>query len=558
MKRYLLTISFILTLVLVYAQDSQWLWAISAGGIAYNNGYSITSDNQDNLYITGEFSGTAILGSTTLTSDSGDDFFAAKLDSDGNFLWAVSACGTSLVYGYSIAVDDSGNCYVTGVFRETATFGTTTLTSNSWGDIFIAKLDSNGNWLWIRQAGGAYGDSGFGIAVDNSGNCYVIGYFMDTASFGSTTLATIAECDIFVVKLDTEGNWLWVKQSGETVSGWVTGYGIDVDSSGNSYVTGYFNGTVTIGSTGITSSGYTDLFAAKLNTNGDWLWVKKAGGTGDEYSLSIAVDVSGNSYITGFFAGNSVHFGTISISSSGNDDIFAAKLDTNGNWLWAKKAGGLSADRGNGISVDSFGNSYVTGYFRFAATFDTITLNNSNEGENDIFIAKLDTNGNWVGADKAGGAYDDSGNSIAIDRSGNSFITGSFIGTAYVGNTSLTSNGETNIFVAKLTPELTWIEDEFITETAVRSHVYGNYPNPFNPETTIKYYLDKTQEAKLDIFNLKGQLIKTLVSETKASGEHSVLWKGEDESGHFAASGIYIVKMQTGNLISTKKMILMK
>jgi len=187
----------------------------------------------------------------------------------------------------------------------------------------IALFAQNGDWLWAKQAGGASNDESYNIAVDANGNSYVTGNFTGSATFGSTTLTSSGYNDIFVAKLDINGNWLWAKQAGGT--GWDYGFVIAVDDNGNSYVTGYFSGSVTFGTTTLTSSGYEDIFVAKLDRNGNWLWAKKAGGTSDDIGYGIAVDANGNSYVTGYFE-ESATFGTTTLMSSGSRDIFVAKL----------------------------------------------------------------------------------------------------------------------------------------------------------------------------------------------------------------------------------------
>jgi hypothetical protein len=244
------------------------------------------------------------------------------------------------------------------------------------------------------------------------------------------------------------------------------------------------------------------------------------------------------------------------IGNYGYPDIFVAKLDANGNWLWAKNAGESNHDHGSGIAVDNSGNSYVTGYFRYAANFGILTL--SGYGEYDIFVAKLDANGNWICADNAGGVNWDYSNGIAVDNSGNLYVTGYFAGTAFFDNTTLVSNGGYDLFIARHSPVFTGIDEELTPETVGQSRLYGNYPNPFNPETKIMYWLGKTQNVKVEIFNLKGQLIKTLVNETQSSGDKFITWKGDNNSGIPAACGVYFVKLMTGNTVSTKKMIMMK
>ena len=362
------------------------------------------------------------------------------------WLWATKAGGTTYDEGYGIAVDTSGNSYVTGFFEGTATFGSITLTSSGYSrDIFIAKLDSSGNWLWARKAGGTYWDYGYGIAVDVSGNNYVMGCFKNMATFGSATLTSYGDWDIFIAKLDSNGNWLWVTKAGGTGDDW--GYGIAVDSSGNNYVTGWFGGSATFGSTILTSNGGADIFVAKLDSSGNWLWAKNAGGIDCDEGQSIAVDANGNSYVTGYFS-DSATFGSTTLTSSGGADIFVAKLDSSGNWLWAKNAGGTDYDCGNSIAVDASGNIYVTGGFEGTATFGSTTL--TSNGDSDIFIAKLDSSGNWLGATKTGGTDTVVSYGIAVDASGNNYVTGFFYRTATFGPTTLTSSGSADIFVAKV------------------------------------------------------------------------------------------------------------
>jgi len=301
MKKTFLLFILALCSIALFAQNEDWFWAKKAGGTSYDNGLSIAIDANENSYVTGYFSGSATFGTTTLTSSSEyySDIFVAKLDNNSNWLWVKQAGGTNWDYGYGIAVDANGNSYVTGYFYNSATFGTTTLTSSGYADIFVAKLDSSGNWLWAKQAGGASFDYGYGIAVDDNGNSYITGVFEEIATFGTTTLTSSGYEDIFVAKLDSNGNWLWVKQAGGT--GWDDyGRGIAVDANGNSYVTGYFWDSATFGTTTLTSSGNSDIYVAKLDCNGNWLWAKQAGGTGWDDGYSIAVDANGSSYVTGF------------------------------------------------------------------------------------------------------------------------------------------------------------------------------------------------------------------------------------------------------------------
>jgi len=274
--------------------------------------------------------------------------------------WAQKAGGLSCDVGNSIAVDAYGNSYVIGSFSETATFGSTSLTSSGRTDIFVAKMDKNGNWLWAKQVGGAGVVGGRSIAVDAYGNSYVIGKFRETVTFGSIVLTSSGGSDIFVAKLDTDGNWLWAENAGGPDDD--SGSEIAVDAEGNSYVLGSFKETATFGSTTLTSTGINDIFVAKLDTDGNWLWVTKAGGSHYDFCSGISVDTKGNSYVTGSFSGTAL-FGTTALINTGFQKIYVAKLDNNGNWLWAKKTDESYYNGAGDIAVDAYGNSYVTGYF---------------------------------------------------------------------------------------------------------------------------------------------------------------------------------------------------
>ena len=302
------------------------------------------------------------------------------------------------------------------------------------------------NWLWAKSAGGNAFDVVNGLTVDGSGNSYITGTFgSPTITFGSTTLtnASIAS-DIFIAKYDAAGNALWAIGAGGT-SG-ENGISIFVDGSGNSYVTGMFMSlSITFGATTLTNAGPggADIFVVKLDASGNTLWAIRAGGTNSDYGLGITADGSGNSYITGVFASQSITFGTTTLTnaSAGSNDIFIAKYDAAGNALWAKKAGGSSGEMVNSIAVDGSGNSFITGDFASPSiTFGTTTL--TNVGSNDIFIAKYDAAGNALWANSAGGSNGESGQSIRVDGSGNSFITGKYQSSSITfGSTTLTNAG---------------------------------------------------------------------------------------------------------------------
>jgi len=534
------------------AQTPQWQWAVKAGGIDGDEGQSIAIDGNGNQYIIGCFDEIATFGNHTLTTGGGKDIFVAKLDSSGNWLWAIQAGGTDRDYGIDITLDGQGNAWVTGHFEGTASFGSHTLTANGEYDVFAAKLDSSGNWLWAVQAGGPDFDYGTGIALDGAGNAYLSGYFYGTATFGSQSLVASggeSDADIFVAKLDPDGNWLWAVTAGGTEDD--AGFRIAVDGSGNACLVGMFKNTATFGSQTLTASGDFDVFVAKLDPSGNWLWAAGAGGIHPDSGYGTALEDSGVVYVTGLFMGTAT-FGSHTLTASADDtntDIFVARLDPSGNWLWAARAGGTDHDAGFNIVTDGSGNAWVTGVFSRTATFGSHSLTAG--GYYDVFVAKLNPSGNWLWAARAGGTeFDDSyGYGIALDGSDNACVTGYFNGTANFGSHSLITNGHRDIFVARI-ENITPVEDDLAPQVVARLH--NAYPNPLDRggSALIKTQIPEHSTGTLSIFNLRGQIVSR---HKLGSGSRQISFSGDG-----LPAGVYFYSLQCGDYKETKKLVLLK
>lgn len=418
------------------AQTQNWLWANNAGGESGDEARSIAVDSFGNSYVTGYFHFTATFGTITLIAQDPTEIFIAKLDNNGNWLWANKVEGNASNQGWGVAVDDSSNVYVSGYFANTATFGTTTLTSYGGDDdIFVAKLDNNGNWIWAKNAGGTGSDECFDLAVDANANVYITGYFTGTAIFGAESLTCSGSEDVFISKLNSSGDWLWTKKTGGT--SFDSGYSLTVDSNANVYLTGWFANTATFGTTTLFGSG---SFITKLNSGGDWLWATSAEGA--NYGVrcySIAVDSNANVYLTGYFQGTAV-FGSTSLTSNGNDDLFVAKLNNSGEWLWAKKAGGTGFDIGRAIDVDSSANIYLAGQTQGSLFFDTTELQGN-------FIVKFDNNGNYLWSTDIGNIWGI--NALALNGT-QIYFAGAMYDYCDLGSIHLTSHGGVDILVASI------------------------------------------------------------------------------------------------------------
>ena len=374
------------------SSSSQTYFAVTFGGTSFDYSEAIAVDSSGNSYITGYFSGTVDFGGGDVTSAGNTDIFVLKLNSSGTFQWVSTFGSTGRDVGYGIAVDSSGNYYILGYFEGTVDFGGGDVTSVSARDIFVLKLDSSGTFQWVNTFGGTSDNVGIGIAVDSSGNSYILGYFEGTVNFGGGNVTPAGYNDIFVLKLNSSGTFQWVSTFGSTSND--VGIGIAVDSSGNSYITGYFEGTVDFGGGNITSSGGADIFVLKLNSSGTFQWVSTFGGTSTDVGYGIAVDSSGNFYITGYFQGT-VDFGGGDVTSAGNTDIFVLKLNSSGTFQWVSTFGSTGRDYSEAIAVDSSGNSYITGYFEGTVDFGGGDVTSA--GNTDIFVLKLNSSGGGIG-----------------------------------------------------------------------------------------------------------------------------------------------------------------
>lgn len=423
-------------------------------------GYGIAVADNGESVVTGTFQGTVLFGRnepnvTSLTSMGNADIFIARYAADGTLRWVKGVGAAGGDGGWQVALDGYGNSYVVGHFVGRATFGTganaRTLTSSGSGDLFLAKLDPAGNFLWVQQAGGSV-DATPGIAVTADGSSYVTGSFAGTATIAlgaahAITLNSRGDRDLFVARFDADGGLLWVNQAGGAA--FDSGRGIAVDRQGYSYVTGMFADTATFDSTTtqamtLTSSGGNDLFIARYTAAGELVWVRKAGGSSNDYGQGIAVDGAGTSTVTG----------------AQGTQLYVARYTVDGNQLWAAAAGGGSSSAwGRAVAVDATGNSHVVGGFSGGVSFSFVQGNSffvqfglPNAGSSDGFLATYNADGSRMWGRGIGGALFDDAYGVAVDGAGNSYVTGYFMQTAQIYPLQLTATGGTHLFTARFLP----------------------------------------------------------------------------------------------------------
>ncbi|MEI6575196.1 MAG: hypothetical protein WCO63_03365 [Bacteroidota bacterium] len=452
------------------AQVPGWGWAKkqSGGGTANDQAYTISIDNNANVYVSGAFSSSTLtFGGTTLSNPASPNqsVFLVKYDPSGNVLWARNfnaMNGSNVNY---LCNDAAGNVYVTGYFASSSiSFGSISLTNANAPnqDVFIVKYDPLGNVLWAKRAGGNYGDFGLAVACDPQGNVCMSGYFKSPSIvFGTFTLNNYSTPygNSFLVKYDESGNVLWAKTATNTNSSNSMNY-IWVDNVGNIYGKGHFQDTkVTYGSVSVfnTSAPNQDIYLFKFDGSGNVIWGKSAGSADHDYGLSLTVDPAGNSFIGGYFKSNSISFGSFSLSntSAPSLDLFLVKYNSSGSVMWVKGASGSSNnDVINSIYSDKDGNVYATGYFQSPSiTFGSITLLNSGSSNQDLFFVKYNNDGIVQWARSIGGSGNEIGNYVLSDLYGDVFLAGQFSSPSItMGATTLTNSGTgtSDFFIAKL------------------------------------------------------------------------------------------------------------
>ena len=435
MKKITNSLLFITGISLFGFSQPTFEWANSIGSSDEDYVYEIVYDSEENSISVGLFSQTIDLdpgpGILSFTPSIPYNSYVQKLDNGGNLLWA---CSFESSVAYSVVTDAMDNIYVTGFFGVSSGIfdmdpgaGVSNLDVND-GTGFLVKLTSAGNFIWAKSFGGRPFNMGM-----NSGEISIAGTFNTSGDFdpsaGVYNLTNSGSTDNFVLRLDMDGNFLWAKSFGS--SGLEVSRSCDVDSYGNTYVCGSFQNTIDFdpgpGVFNLTASG-SSSYLLKLDSNGDLVWVYPMNCS----ALDLHISVQDDLYVTGAY-GPSCDFdlssGTAIENSVGPSDIFIAKYDLDANFIWVKSFGSASSDAGLAITTDPYGiGVYVSGRFRNALDFDPGPgiFNLTSLGMNDAFICKFLNNGDFVWAGSFGEGWDDYGQSVAVNTSGDIYVVGPF------------------------------------------------------------------------------------------------------------------------------------
>jgi hypothetical protein len=372
-----------------YAADGVHQWSKAYGGTSSDViVQDMALDSSGNVIVIGYFTGAVNFGGGVLSSAGLCDIFLAKYSGvNGAHIWSKRFGSTQDDVGYGVAVDEFDNIIVTGGFRSSVDFGGGVLVAYaSSADFFVAKYTASGTHQWSKRVTNTGDDYGYSVAVDSSGDIVLTGLFSGKIDFGGGVYTSAGLFDIFVVKYTGAGTYVWSKRLGGTWDDF--GYGVDMDSSGNVLVTGVFTGSVDFGGGVLSSAALKDVFVAKYaGTDGSHRWSKRFGGSSDDVVNRIAVDGNGDVIMTGSFQ-YTVDFGGGPLTSAGLTDIFVVKYaGTDGTHRWSKRFGSTGNDAGYGITADGMGNVVTTGSFMGSVDFGDGLLTSA--GTFDIFLVKL-------------------------------------------------------------------------------------------------------------------------------------------------------------------------
>ncbi|MBL0315868.1 MAG: hypothetical protein IPP69_08850 [Flavobacteriales bacterium] len=424
-----------------HGQGNHFEWARYFGGPGFDINYDVELDAEGNIYMAGYFSDSATFeltsGPVTYVAAGAYDGFVMKTDPDGNALWVAVLQGTGVDNVRALAIDHSGDIVACGMFENTSDFDPSTsesfeLTAAGSVDAYIWKLNSDGQFIWAKRVGSAAYDESYGIDVDENDNVFIGGIFDGTADFDPSDEGVFeyspALEDVFILKLDTDGMFVWANQIAS--DSYLQIYKLVTDVDGSVIISGGFNavtdfnpGTETLNVTPMSPG---ETFILKLNNNGEYVWNYHIKGS----AFSLAVNQYNDLFITGRIDG-AVDFipGAGVFNLTGYMNAFVARLNQDGVFQWAVSFGANGMDDGDGIAADEYGSIYITGNFESGVDFDpgpnVYNIANSSLST-DTYILKLTDEGDFIWAQSAGGYNDDLGIDIAVDDLQNVFLVGSY------------------------------------------------------------------------------------------------------------------------------------
>ena len=392
--------------IVKYSNSGQVLWAQGIGCPGHDSALAVTTDVNGNFYVVGLFTDVLTIGGQTLTHN-GWGTYIAKFNAQGDVVWVKT--NAEEIGGFTVSAikaDAQGNVYFTGGYSlPELTFGSLSLTYDNYSStngprVYTAKLDSNGNTVWLRGSHSAvtnvYGSSGLDLSIGTNGHVAVTGYFNEPIqNFGSIALTKSASydynCNMFILEYDAQGNALWAKNAGSVYENLTRGQSTVVDAAGNVYVTGYFSNDISFDNIAISTISGSSQYLVKFSATGQAQWAKTVfTETCGMIPYSLDQDAAGNIYLAGFTQCPSLVFqNNLVLNMLGEGGLYVVKFNPAGNALWAKRSGSTNINNFANIDVVSANEIYVSGTFSSPTlTLGAHTLIKSDMNYN-LFLAKL-------------------------------------------------------------------------------------------------------------------------------------------------------------------------
>jgi hypothetical protein len=521
-------------------------WSRSFGDAVDQSAAFVTTGASNNVAVIGNFNGTIALGGGLLVSGGGTDVFVATFNPYGTHLWSRAAGGAGAQTGRGVAMDKTGNVYVIGDFQNSMDFGGGPLVSTGNRDVFLAAYSASGTHRWSKRFGDPGAQYGRGVSTDEDGNVIITGEVVVGAiNFGGDGMRT----GIFAAKFDADGNHIWSKSFLATGG---RGMGVVIDRAGDLLITGGLVGTGNFGDGPETSNGGADIFVTKLDPNGGHVWNQHAGDTELQAGYTLYVDQDGGVVISGTLFGQA-DLGGGPLVSAGGSDVFIAKFDPEGNHLWSQRFGDALDQYSWGVTARSRGDIFLTGWFAGTTDFGGTPMTSA--GGFDAFLVRFDPNGLLIDSQQFGDALNQSGRSVAVDATDDVLFFGDFDGAVTIGGVDLVTAGTRDVFLARLDIGYPVGINDPRSSTSLDMR---SYPNPFNPGTTISYELPKAGPVTVAIYDVRGALVRTLVKGTRTAGAHDTRWDGRNEKGEPAPTGVYFARLSFGGHRASHKLVLLK
>jgi hypothetical protein len=533
--------------VIFFGQNWQWAKFYGANCVNYaERTNSIFSDGTD-YYVVGAYGCQLYLpGGSTMMSNGRNDIFISKFDVSGNLIWAKTI-GSNFNQGFAYenangVFDPVNNCiYIGGYIVGSVSFpgGITVNADPNSQDVFVARMDLNGNFVWVKTTG-AYGNSGLGndnsqVFVEPDGDVLLTGRIEDTCFFGSFSVPSGG----FIARYDKDGNCKWAANK------FNGGMGVHIDFIDSDIVIGasYNNSSSYLDTAILASNGSYDGLITRMDSVGNIKWVKKFGFSGIDAVEGIGVNSANEIFVAGAFT-DSVKIDGFSLYNS-TQEILIMKIDENGNVMWAKKANN-NGTYGAGIDItpDSNTGCYVTGLF--AGNFSMNGYNATSSNLYDMFLTRLDSNGNCMGLVSFGVAE---ATHLYVDATGAIYCTGTFKNTITIGSTTLSSYDGQDIYVAKL-DAITGINNNTKLSQNNSLTIYAN-PNKGTFNIKVPDEVKDFDGAVLLVYDKQGKEVgKFNLDEKSADKNHP----------HFnvsnTAPGTYIVKLIQKGKVFTGQLVL--